>query len=199
MAVPATAPADNIARIVCSFSLEPAADGKLPTEFRIFSAGLNQTTKGDLIFDAEAAAAVMARYRREGVDLIVDLNHDSVEPAALAARSDASDARGWFQLELRAGELWAVNVRWTPDGMRRLTERTQRYISPVSLYNKETRRVTYLANVALVAMPATLNAAPLVAASKSRVADKGNACQALQLLLLKKLTSGKRSRRTHGS
>jgi hypothetical protein len=157
----------HIARIRCAFALEPAADGALPTEFRVFKAGVNQTTKGDLLFDDQAAADVMARYAREGVDLIVDLNHDSVEPAALAARSDASDARGWFQLELRAGELWAVNVRWTPDGARRLTEKTQRYISPVSMYDAGTMRVCSLLNVAMCAMPATLGAVPLVAATKA--------------------------------
>ncbi len=159
--------AAKIARIRCSTALEPAAGGALPAEFRIFKAGVNQTTKGDLVFDDKAAAAVMAQYAREGVDLIVDLNHDSVEPAALAARSDASDARGWFQLELRAGELWAVNVRWTPDGARRLSEKTQRYISPVSTYEEETRRVCSLLNVAMCAMPATLGAVPLVAATKT--------------------------------
>jgi len=152
--------------VLCSSQLEPAADGALPTQFRIFKAGLNETTKGPLLFDEQAAVAVMDRYRREGVDLIVDLNHDSISEEAKAARSDASDARGWYQLELRGGELWAVNVRWTPDGERRLRERTQRYISPVALAHKETKRVVYLANVAMVAMPATLGAEPLVAASK---------------------------------
>ncbi len=177
----------NIARIRCSAALEPAADGALPAEFRIFKAGLNETTKGDLLFDAQAASDVMARYQREGVDLIVDLNHDSVEPAALAARADASDARGWFQLALRNGELWAVNVRWTPDGARRLSEKTQRYISPVSMYDAETMRVCSLLNVAMCAMPATLGAVPLVAASKARVAPPGPACKALIAMLAKRI------------
>lgn len=183
----------NTARIICSSALPVGEAGELPREFRIFKRGLNQTTKGDLLFDDQAAAAVMAQYQREGVDLMVDLNHDSVEPRALAARADASDARGWFNLELRAGELWAVNVRWTPDGARRLAEKTQRYISPVAIYEEETLRVCSLLNVALCAMPATLGAAPLVAASKGQVARPGPACNALIAMLVKHLGK-KRSR-----
>lgn len=176
----------NTAQIICSSALEMAGDAP-PSEFRIFRKGWNHTTKGDLLFDEQAAAAVMAQYQREGVDLIVDLNHDSLNKEALAMRADAGDARAWFKLELRAGELWAVAARWTPDGARRLAEKTQRYISPVALYDSKTRRVEYLANVALCAMPATLGAAPLVAASKARVAPPSAACNALIALLAKHL------------
>ncbi len=175
-----------LAQIRCSAALEMAGD-QPPTCFRIFKAGWNETTKGNLLFDQAAAAAVMARYKREGVDLIVDLNHDSVDEEACRMRADASDARGWYQLELRGGELWAVNVRWTPDGARRLAEKTQRYISPVSMYDRESKRVEYLLNVAMVAMPATLGAAPLVAAHKQRVAPRSATCNALIALLVKQL------------
>jgi len=136
-----------------------------PSEFRILRAGLNATSKGDLEFDAAAAASVMAAYKKSGVDMMIDLAHDSISEEARANRTDADDARGWFRLELRDGELWATDVRWTPDGTRRLREKTQRYISPVVLFDDG--RITEILNVALCSMPATYNAAPLVAASKS--------------------------------
>lgn len=175
------------ARLLCSAVLDAAEGQPLPTEFRIFKAGVNETTQGDVLFDEQAAADVMARYARENVDLIVDLNHDSVDEDAGRMRADARDARGWFKLELRAGpELWAVCATWTPDGARRLRERTQRYISPVVLYDKQTLRAKYLANVAMCAMPATLGALPLVAASKApRVAAPSAACNALITMLVK--------------
>jgi phage I-like protein len=56
-------------------------------------------------------------------------------------------------------------VKWNADGARRLAEKTQRYTSP-AFYTDEDQHVTELINVALVAMPATHQAAPLVAASK---------------------------------
>lgn len=153
-----------------------AAEAPLPSEFRIFKAGLNDTSKGKVLFDAVAAQAVMASYAQHGVELMIDLNHDSLEELPAAMRSDASDARGWFALELRGGELWATNVRWTPDGEERLRSRKQRYISPAFTHDTLTNgqlRPLALINAALCAMPATHNATPLVATLdvKLRAAD----------------------------
>ncbi len=133
-----------------------------PAEFRIFPAGKFSTTKGDFLFDEAAAKSVMAAYKAQGVDLMIDLEHLALGDLA---RTDAPDARGWFKLELRNGELWAVGIKWTPDGARRLAEKTQRYTSP-AFYADEDGRITEVINVALVAMPATHNAAPLVAAGR---------------------------------
>lgn len=144
----------------------------LPTEFRIFAAGLNGASHDPALFDEEAARAVMADYAAHGVDLIVDLEHDSL--AEQAVRSDMRDARAYFKLELRNGELWAVDVRWTPDGERRLREKTQRYISPAFLRDEKTGRVESLLNVGLVAMPATHGAPALVAASKRALLSEGS-------------------------
>lgn len=138
-----------------------------PSEFLIFHAGLNSTEKGDFLFDEEAAASVLAAYRRQGVDLILDLEHLSLDDAA--PHYDP-DARAHYQLELRGGDLWATNVKWGPDGLRRLTQKTQRYTSPAFRADPETRRILELVNVGLVAMPATHGNAPLVAANKGACA-----------------------------
>ena len=135
-----------------------------PTEFCLFVAGVNESSKGPVLFDDVAAAAVMAAYQRAGVDLMIDLEHQALY--APEARADAADARGWAQLELRGdGSLWAVRVTWTPDGARRLLEKTQRYTSPAFMQD-ESGRVVEIINCAIVAMPATYDAAPLVAASR---------------------------------
>jgi hypothetical protein len=146
-------------------ALNVAANAPLPKEFRLFKFGENPTSKGTFTLTRESAAACMAEYQKEGVRLMVDLNHDSLNENALALRSDASDARGWFSLELRADGLWAANVDWTPDGARRLRERTQPYISPVFKHTQD-GIVMAIANVAMCAMPATYNAQALVAASR---------------------------------
>lgn len=135
-----------------------------PTEFRIFRKGVNDSSKGPALFDDVAAEKVLQAFARGGVDLCIDLEHlslDSSEPHY------NPDARGWFKLEVRNGELWAVNVRWTPDGERRLRERTQRYISPVFAYEEGTNRVTLIYNAAICANPATYATPALIAASKS--------------------------------
>jgi phage I-like protein len=133
-----------------------------PKEFRIFAAGWNDTYKGRFLFDDEAAAEVMAANAEHGVDRPIDLEHLSVDPDA---QNYDPDARGWFSLEVRNGELWAVGVTWTPDGDERIRNRKQRYISPFFGFDKKSRRVLSLYNVAICAIPATKEMPALVAAS----------------------------------
>ena len=133
-----------------------------PTSFRIFGAGLNASTKGPALFDEQAAADVMSAYREHGVDIAIDLEHLSLDQES---RAFDPDARGWCRLEVRGGELWAVDVRWTPDGHVRLSEKRQRYISPAFWRDAETGRVSRITNIAIVAMPATHGAQALVAAT----------------------------------
>lgn len=145
-------------------ALAIAVGDSLPAEFRIFKAGENATSHGSFLFDAEAAKSVMAAYEEHGIDVMIDLEHLSVENPEVSANFDP-DARGWCKLELRSGELWAVAVVWTADGAARLKEKRQRYISPVFAFNTESRRVEELFNIAMTSMPATDNLEPLVAAS----------------------------------
>jgi phage I-like protein len=152
--------------VKCSAVLSVGDGGALPTAFRIFAAGVNDSTKGPALFDAKAAADVMSAYEREGNDLMIDREHDSLNPAVRVARGDASDAQGWFKLEVRDGELWGVAVSYTPEGSERLLSKKQRYISPAFEMDAKTGRVTSLWNVALVSMPATFGATALVAAGK---------------------------------
>lgn len=138
-----------------------------PKEFRIFRRGVNASTQGDFIFDKAAAAAVMADFNARGVDLAIDLEHQSMDTPI---RPDSWDARGWFRLAVRMGELWGVDVRWAPDGARRLREKTQRYLSP-TFKDDANGRVLYLRTAGLVASPSTHDAQPLVAASDNEVDD----------------------------
>jgi phage I-like protein len=161
-------------------------EGDAPTEFLIFRRGVNETTKGPVVFDDTAAASVMAAFAKYGVDLMIDLGHHSLDDSA-EARGDAGDARGWFRLELRDGALFAVDVRWTPDGERRLRERTQRYISPVVLIDKNDRALE-IVNVALCAMPATIDAQPLIAATRNFPASQ----RARAYILSERIKNGSR-------
>lgn len=153
-----------LGRLVKLGAIEVAADAPLPTEFRLFARGKNPSQRGVALFDDKAAAAVMRAYREWGVDLIIDLEHDSLDKDVRKHRADAADARGHFKLALRHGELWATDVRWSADGAERLRSKKQRYISPAFRDDSE-GRVVQVVNAALVSMPATNSATPLVAAS----------------------------------
>lgn len=139
---------------------------KLPTEVRLFKAGENETEKGTFLFDEKAAELVMAAYQAHGVDRMFDLEHLSLDEDA---PNFDPDARAWCKLEVRDGELWAVDISWTEDGARRLREKTQRYVSPAFATDDEDR-VVKIINIALTALPATWQTPALVAA-RARTRD----------------------------
>jgi phage I-like protein len=146
-------------------SIDVGALDALPTEFRLFVAGVNETMKGSFLFDEAAAASVMAAYKARANDLAIDLEHQMLDDVP-SPDPTSKDARGWCQLELRAdGSLWATSVTWTPDGAARLTEKRQRYVSPAFAFDRETGRVTSILNIAICAIPATYGTPALVAAS----------------------------------
>ncbi len=157
-------------------TLAIALGGVPPTEFRLFVAGWNETENGRFLFDEVAAVEVMSAYRKWGVDLAIDLEHQMLDEDP-SPDPTAKDARGWCNLEVRPDmqgrpELWAVNVRWTEDGAARLTQRRQRYVSPAFAYEVDTKRISSLINVAITAIPATHDTPALMAAKKKLVPSK---------------------------
>ena len=137
-----------------------------PGEFQIFARGANDSTKGPALWDDAAIASVMARVAERGrVRYMMDLEHRAIDDETRARSSDATDAMAWFDVELRDGALWAVNVAWTPEGEARLRSKKQVYFSP-AYYDDEQGRVLELVNVALTSLPATHDIPSLVAASR---------------------------------
>ncbi len=142
-----------------------------PTEFRIFSAGAVETKKGTFTFDDKAAESVMAAYAEHGIDLMIDYDHASLASVTLDP-AEAGKAAGWFNLEVRGGELWAVNVRWTPPADAALRAKEWRFMSP-AFQHDESGRVTGLLNVAITNLPATRRLEPLMAASMTALGENG--------------------------
>jgi phage I-like protein len=162
-------------------SLTDALPSDPPKEFRIFRSGVNKTHKGDVIFDEIAAQNVMNNAAIWGVRLMIDLEHESLEEGP-GIRPDSKDARGWYSLEIRNGDLWASDAEWTPDGARRLSEKTQRYISP-AIITDEDGRLSEIVNAALVAMPATFKPQDLLAAKRLRLLEDGERREIKELIL----------------
>jgi phage I-like protein len=130
-----------------------------PAAFQIFALGETPTSKGTLLFDAEAATQVMAAFQAQGNELSIDYEHQSLTDPPVRA-----PAAAWFGLEVRADGLWAVNVRWTPDADAHLRAGEYRYFSPAVELDSDTGRVLRLINLALTNLPATRSMKPLVAA-----------------------------------
>lgn len=174
-------PVALLSRNASQLLLSDDAAAPLPTEFKLFALGVNKTLHGDFVLDAEGAAAILAQWKRRGVDMQIDLNHDSLDKDKRLMRSDAADSMGSFVPELRADGLWATRVCWSSEGARRLRGKLQRYTSPAAHYDTKTRRITALHNAALCSDPATYEIAPLVAASREGARNTGaslNSCNA---------------------
>lgn len=159
----------NLTRVRGTALLCLAADAgapvEPPTEFRIFAAGEWESTKGTFLFDAEGAEKVIEHRQKRGVDLRLDYEHASVDPLQATDPGKAGKAAGWVPkdggLEVREGELWAVNVKWTPPAAEAIRNSEYRYLSPTFWAERDTRRIVVLDSVALTNDPATVDARPL--------------------------------------
>lgn len=139
-----------------------------PAEFRVFSVGVNETEKGDFLFDAKAAASVMAAWSERKIDLSIDYEHQSLSDPPMESPNAATK---WVP-EIRNGELWATQVRWTDRAAGYLTSGEYRYFSPAFEFDEKTTRVTKLINIALTNNPAMRGITPLVAATAKKEGTK---------------------------
>ncbi len=134
-----------------------------PKELRLFRAGVNPSLKGPFTFDAKCAAMVMANYKAMGHRLAIDYDHASLNQNPIdPARSKIS--AGTFELEVRGGDLWAINIQWTEAAAAAIRREEWPFISP-AFKNDDKGRVGLLLNFALTINPALYSPAEVVAAS----------------------------------
>lgn len=178
-------------RPVAALITEDLSGKEPPSEFRVFKAGRNDTLEGPYFFTEKSAASVMAARADWGADCMVDLEHLST--IAKESPKYDPDPRAWCGLEVRNGELWAINVQWLQDGVERLAAKKQKYISPTFYFN-ETGEIEALFNMALVAMPKTKQAIALAGASfkgtkKMDIAQLASVAKALGVTTVEELMS----------
>jgi phage I-like protein len=150
-----------------------------PSEFRLFRYGVNDTMKGQFVFDEHSAETTMAMYAKQSVPYMGDYEHMSLvkppikAPASItefvpAIRPDASGKP----------ELWATQVQWTDDARRELEAGQYRLYSPAFMPDVDEsgvptpdNHINYLINVALTNLPASYGLQPLVAASAAQTSE----------------------------
>lgn len=144
------------------------APDKVPTEIRLFKAGKNEYADGELLFDVEASASVMARYQARGLKLKADYEHQSLaNPPVIAPAS----AKRWTP-EVRNGELWATDIQWTKKARQMIADGEYDYFSIAARVNPDTGRVVEMINFALTNTPAANGIEPLIAASLNATPEK---------------------------
>lgn len=149
--------------IIDVFAADPAAIGTAngPAWIKITPRGAFTSRDGrSLDTDPELLAS---RFAAEGVALPIDIDHATVKKAMFG---DAAPAVGWIEkLEARPDGLYG-QVTWLDEGLRVLTARTHRYISP-ALKAGDDGKAIWLHSAALVAapgisMPSVASADPLI-------------------------------------
>lgn len=145
--------------------------GGAPTAFRIWRAGENPTDHGMTVFSDRSAEMLLAEQATRGNLYSIDVDHLSLKPDAPV---EARKAVGWHRLEVREGELWAVDVQWT-DAVRGGIEKSPpewRYFSPAYDVDPQTNEAISYLNTALTNNPATHWVTALASRAGS---EKGNA------------------------
>lgn len=128
--------------------------GGPPTAFRIWRAGDNVTDHGPTFFTERSGALLLEEQARRVNRYSIDINHLSLDKTAPLENQRAV---GWFSIDVRDGELWAVDVEWTLlvlDGLCK-SPPEWRYHSPAYDVHPETGEVISLLNLALTNTPAT--------------------------------------------
>lgn len=137
----------------------------MPTEFRLLKRGMNDYDEDDqILFDDEAAAETLKRYRAKGIDLMADYEHMSLSvPAQIAPAS----AKRWVP-EVRGGDLMATQIAWTEKAKAMLAAGEYRYFSIACKVDTKSKRCVELmgCGFALTNNPAGHGIEALVAASR---------------------------------
>lgn len=144
-----------------------SGDGNVPSELRLFHAGLNEYSDGDkILFDDVAAESVMTRVAARTIDFMADYEHQSLIKPPIEA---PASAKKWTP-ELRNGDLMATDIKWTDRAKSMIAAGEYRYYSIAAKVDPKTSRAVEVINFALTNNPAAIGIAPLKAASAAELA-----------------------------
>ncbi len=125
------------------------ADGQAPEWICLIPAGdvIGRDGRGwvndrpDLVLDAFASNAM---------DLPLDMEHAT---ELKATQGDPAPAVGWIkELQNRGGQIWG-HVEWTEAGRNAVESKAYRYVSPVIVFERASKRVVALTSVGLTNRP----------------------------------------------
>jgi hypothetical protein len=134
--------------------VERKVAGGPPTAFRIWKSGTVVTDHGTHALTKGSVAQLLEDQKTRGNLFSIDVDHMSLSDNA---PPENHKAVGWFSIEERGGDLWAVNVEWTDavrDGFSK-SPPEWRYFSPAYETTKKDGEIVRLLNMALTNNPAT--------------------------------------------
>ena len=123
--------------------------------------------------DDESAKVVIQSFEDQGVDIPVDYEHSSVEAGEKGLPAPAVAWIDGLRYEKGKGLLGTVH-EWTADAKKQVEDKGYKYVSPVLLIDKNTRKPYRLHSVALTNKPRIKHAPELLAASEKLAARYGD-------------------------
>ncbi|MEX0732850.1 MAG: phage protease [Aquisalimonadaceae bacterium] len=135
---------------VVALNVQLPEDGSVPEWVELIPAGevRGRDTRGPWFNDQPDE--LIARSRTSGRDIPLDWEHAT---EIRAPRGEDAPAAAWITaLENRAGAIWG-QVEWTPRGRVAVANREYRYLSPVFLFDKMSRRILALTSAGLTNSP----------------------------------------------
>lgn len=145
----------------------PETGGAPPEWITIFAQSGPVDTRDGRNFDVDPQLLV-SRFKADGVDLPIDVNHATHHAALTGSRADAV---GWIkELRVQGGALQG-RVDWLDEGRALLAAKKYRFVSP-DFFHTPDKKPTWLRSVALVTAPALGNQPALAAAFHQEPAMK---------------------------
>ena len=120
------------------------------------------SSNGTFTVDGESGREVIAAFESNGNDIPVDYEHQTLG-GEFASPDGRAPAAGWIkQLEIVDGAGIFAHVEWTDRGRAMLAAKEYRYLSPVALVDRRTRRIVAIHSAALTNKPAITAMQPIV-------------------------------------
>lgn len=129
-------------------------NGNVPSWVELIPAGLQVKGVDGRQWINDQPQTVLNRFtalKEQGRELVFDFEHSSEHKAP---KGDPAPATGWgVEMQQREnGSIW-VKVNWTKKGEKAVAEREYRYLSPVLIYEKNSRRIVGIQSVGLTNNP----------------------------------------------
>jgi len=135
---------------------------------RLVPDGITESTNGRFTLDAEAAALMIEGFDRQGVELVIDFEHQTLG-GAYSAPNGQAPAAGWIT------KLWYERdrgvlalVRWNPKTRDAIREGSYGYVSPVLIIRKSDGKAIGLHSAAVTNRPAIPRLERLAASQGTR-------------------------------
>ena len=150
--------------------LELAEKGKAPNEVLLLHDGpIDWADFEDVTLDAASARAVIAAFKKQGVDIPIDYHHATTK----TDDGRKAPAAGWVTaLSYEAGKGLVASITWSEAAKREIESEQYKYLSPVIFWDEDKKIVLELDSVALTNKPRTRNMPPLLEAAERRMSRR---------------------------